>query len=209
SVGDAPPGGLGIERGQAGAGPVAAGAHRRAPRWRGQVAQPEVAREQRIAHDVLRRVAGAGAVARLALDAGQIRAAGRRLAGRVAGAAPAGGGLGRAQPLERARVAGAAPARGDLLVAGGARVHPGEAGGSRRRRRRRQRGGHEEDEVAQHGARVWYTPGVRVIGLTGGIASGKSTVAAILRELGAPVVDADQIARRVVEPGTPALAEIA
>jgi len=50
---------------------------------------------------------------------------------------------------------------------------------------------------------------VRVIGLTGGIASGKSTVAAILRELGAPVVDADQIARRVVEPGTPALAEIA
>jgi dephospho-CoA kinase len=49
---------------------------------------------------------------------------------------------------------------------------------------------------------------VRVIGLTGGIASGKSAVAAILRDLGAPVVDADLIAREVVEPGTPALADI-
>jgi dephospho-CoA kinase len=50
--------------------------------------------------------------------------------------------------------------------------------------------------------------GVIVIGLTGGIASGKSTVAAMLRELGAPIVDADLLARQVVEPGTPALAEI-
>jgi dephospho-CoA kinase len=50
---------------------------------------------------------------------------------------------------------------------------------------------------------------VRVIGLTGGIASGKSTVAAMLRELGAPIVDADLLARQVVEPGSPALAEIA
>ncbi len=48
----------------------------------------------------------------------------------------------------------------------------------------------------------------RIIGLTGGIASGKSTVAKILRELGAPIVDADQVARDVVEPGTPALEEI-
>ena len=48
----------------------------------------------------------------------------------------------------------------------------------------------------------------RVIGLTGGIACGKSTVAAILRELGVPVVDADLLARQVVEPGSPALAEI-
>lgn len=48
----------------------------------------------------------------------------------------------------------------------------------------------------------------RVIGLTGGIASGKSTVARILRELGAPVIDADQLARQVVEPGTPALADV-
>jgi dephospho-CoA kinase len=51
--------------------------------------------------------------------------------------------------------------------------------------------------------------GVIVIGLPGGIASGKSTVASMLRELGAPIVDADLIARQVVEPGQPALAEIA
>jgi dephospho-CoA kinase len=50
---------------------------------------------------------------------------------------------------------------------------------------------------------------VQLIGLTGGIASGKSTVARRLAERGAVAVDADQIAREVVEPGTPALAEIA
>ncbi|MBE3590028.1 MAG: dephospho-CoA kinase [Firmicutes bacterium] len=42
------------------------------------------------------------------------------------------------------------------------------------------------------------------IGLTGGIASGKSTAAAALRAAGAPVVDADALAREVVEPGRPA-----
>ena len=47
------------------------------------------------------------------------------------------------------------------------------------------------------------------VGLTGGIGSGKSTVAATLRDLGAHVVDADVIAREVVEPGTPTLARIA
>ena len=49
---------------------------------------------------------------------------------------------------------------------------------------------------------------MRVIGLTGGIASGKSAVAALLREKGVPVVDADRVAREVVEPGRPALAEL-
>lgn len=48
----------------------------------------------------------------------------------------------------------------------------------------------------------------RVIGLTGGLASGKSTVAAILRDLGAVIVSADEIARQVVEPDSPAYAEI-
>ena len=48
-----------------------------------------------------------------------------------------------------------------------------------------------------------------LIGLTGGIASGKSVVAARLAERGAVVVDADAVAREVVEPGTPALAAIA
>lgn len=50
---------------------------------------------------------------------------------------------------------------------------------------------------------------MRTIGLTGGIATGKSTVAALLTERGAIVVDADSAAREVVEPGQPALAEIA
>src|ERR671934_1677181 len=47
-----------------------------------------------------------------------------------------------------------------------------------------------------------------VIGLTGGIASGKSTVAAMLRDLGATVIDADEASRAVVEPGTPGLRAI-
>ncbi|TEW54909.1 dephospho-CoA kinase [Psychromonas sp. RZ22] len=47
-----------------------------------------------------------------------------------------------------------------------------------------------------------------IIGLTGGIGSGKSTVANEFKELGIDVVDADKVARQVVEPGQPALAEI-
>ncbi len=46
------------------------------------------------------------------------------------------------------------------------------------------------------------------IGLTGGIASGKSTVAQRFAELGIPVVDADVAAREVVAPGTPGLARV-
>jgi dephospho-CoA kinase len=46
------------------------------------------------------------------------------------------------------------------------------------------------------------------IGLTGGIASGKTTVAARFAELGVPVIDADEVSRVVVEPGQPALAQI-
>jgi dephospho-CoA kinase len=48
-----------------------------------------------------------------------------------------------------------------------------------------------------------------LVALTGGIASGKSTVARRLQEHGAVIVDADQVARQVVEPGEPALARIA
>lgn len=47
-----------------------------------------------------------------------------------------------------------------------------------------------------------------VIGLTGGIASGKSTVSDLFKEYNIPVVDADMVAREVVEPGEPALASI-
>jgi len=46
------------------------------------------------------------------------------------------------------------------------------------------------------------------VGLTGGIASGKSTVSAILRELGAVLIDADELARDVVAKGTPGLAAV-
>lgn len=50
---------------------------------------------------------------------------------------------------------------------------------------------------------------MRLVGLTGSIASGKSTVSRILRELGAPVIDADAIVHQLQQPGTPVLAAIA
>jgi dephospho-CoA kinase len=46
------------------------------------------------------------------------------------------------------------------------------------------------------------------VGLTGGIASGKTEVARLFSELGIPVIDADRIARELVEPGTDAYAEV-
>ena len=54
-------------------------------------------------------------------------------------------------------------------------------------------------------------PGRRflLVGLTGGIATGKSTVSEMLRRLGCVVIDADQLARDVVAPGAPALTEVA
>ncbi len=47
--------------------------------------------------------------------------------------------------------------------------------------------------------------GFAIVGLTGGIGSGKSTVARMFAELGVPIVDADQVAREVVEPGSEGL----
>ncbi len=49
---------------------------------------------------------------------------------------------------------------------------------------------------------------MKIIGLTGGIATGKNAVAAMLAELGAVVIDADQLARDAVAPGTRALQQI-
>src|SRR5437588_8255780 len=48
-----------------------------------------------------------------------------------------------------------------------------------------------------------------LVGLTGGIGSGKSTVARMLAQRGAVVIDADELARRAVEPGTPGLEKVA
>jgi dephospho-CoA kinase len=49
---------------------------------------------------------------------------------------------------------------------------------------------------------------MKIIGLTGGIASGKSTVSRALRELGAIIIDADEVAHAIIEPGKPAWEDI-
>jgi len=49
---------------------------------------------------------------------------------------------------------------------------------------------------------------VHVVGLTGGIGSGKSALASMLADLGVPVIDADEVSRRCVEPGGPGLREV-
>jgi dephospho-CoA kinase len=59
------------------------------------------------------------------------------------------------------------------------------------------------------GKTPWDTSPVTMrVGLTGGIASGKSTVSTILRDLGAVIIDADALAREVVAKGTPGLAAV-
>ena len=71
--------------------------------------------------------------------------------------------------------------------------------------------GSDEDGVRAKTLRAFgLTPvGLTPVGLTGGIGSGKSTVARLFGNLGVHWVDADDVAREVVEPGTPALARIA
>ncbi|GEB47041.1 dephospho-CoA kinase [Microbacterium sp. AG157] len=56
---------------------------------------------------------------------------------------------------------------------------------------------------------MWHPRRVPLLALTGGIASGKSTIAALLADRGAVVVDADAIVREVQAPGSPVLADIA
>ena len=58
------------------------------------------------------------------------------------------------------------------------------------------------------GDRTTYRADMHLVGLTGGIGSGKSAVSALLASYGAAVLDADVMAREVVEPGTPGLAEV-
>lgn len=71
--------------------------------------------------------------------------------------------------------------------------------------------GSDEDGVRAKTLRAFgLTPvGLTPVGLTGGIGSGKSTVARLFGNLGVHWVDADDVAREVVEPGTPALERIA
>ncbi len=49
---------------------------------------------------------------------------------------------------------------------------------------------------------------MKIIGLTGGIASGKSTVSQVFKELGAYIIDADKVAHQIVEPGNPAWRDV-
>lgn len=49
---------------------------------------------------------------------------------------------------------------------------------------------------------------MKVIGLTGGIASGKSTVSMLLKQKGAAIIDADEIAKEIIQPGKPAWTEV-
>lgn len=62
-------------------------------------------------------------------------------------------------------------------------------------------------DLKPESTRIKISP-MRVIGLTGNIACGKSTVASMLEGLGARLIDADEIARSVVEPGEPAWSDI-
>ena len=49
---------------------------------------------------------------------------------------------------------------------------------------------------------------MKIIGLTGGIGTGKSTVSRYLKDKGYEIIDADQLARSIVEPGEPALLQL-
>ena len=96
------------------------------------------------------------------------------------------------------------PGRDGLLQQGGQRGGPDV-----RPRHQAGEGAARRDGGRRAGAARRGAVRVRVVGLTGGIASGKSTFAEALRARGVPVVDADALARAAVAAGSPALAEIA
>ncbi|MFQ5876480.1 MAG: dephospho-CoA kinase [Acidobacteriota bacterium] len=65
-------------------------------------------------------------------------------------------------------------------------------------------GGGRDRAAHRHGSAAPFRPFVLRVGLTGGIATGKSSVARIFQSLGATVLDADEIAHRLIEKGAPA-----
>eukprot|EP00064_Thunnus_orientalis_P001540 superscaffoldBa00000106_g1543 len=90
----------------------------------------------------------------------------------------------------------------------------GENGGEMVHRGKRSKHSHNSSSlpvvsaVSSSTKRVSDTYKMFLVGLTGGIASGKSSVSSMLRELGCPIIDADVVARKVVEPHTPAYSRI-
>ena len=94
-----------------------------------------------------------------------------------------------------------------------ARAHDRDRRRAREERRaeRRERSSARDDELRAHRAATYrvFSRGVHVFGLTGGIASGKSAVAARFRERGLPVIDADALSREVATPGSEAVRLVA
>lgn len=52
-------------------------------------------------------------------------------------------------------------------------------------------------------ARLWHCTAMQILGVTGGIGSGKSTFCSVFKELGIPVIDADILSREALQPGNP------
>jgi dephospho-CoA kinase len=190
--------------------------------------QEQRLRKLRVAHDVVGRVVPSGTVAGFALDAPQRRLCvrGHR---RVTSQAARIFLLGRREHVHRARVRRLLPRSvrcgvTALASIGANEVVVDDAGRSSDAGRRYQqhhndcRNNNDHPSRQLHARRIATTAGVRygddmtldlfVVGLTGGIGSGKSAVGRMLRERGLPVIDADQLAREAVAVGTHGLAQI-
>src|SRR5207253_11143956 len=134
------------------------------------------------------------------LALGPVRRAARRANGTPSRAASGADGAWTLAPTGRA----GSPPRCGRPRGGRCGTRPARRGRKRSQRERRRRAGRDASCRS-----AVYTLPVRSWGLTGNIGSGKTTVGRMLSTRGIPVVDADQVAREIVEPGRPALREIA